>query len=205
MTYSTSAKRTKKSRSKRLERPKVKKDFPLFPGACGRWRKKVRGKVHYFGKWADDPKGERAALLWAEQKDDLIAGRVPRQKRDGLTLRELANQFLEDRERSCDNGEIRRTTFDEYLAVAKMLTAAFGADRPVDDLLAEDFRQLRANLAKRYGPHALSRKIQCVRTLFKFGYEAGLIDKPTRFGPSFKKPAARIMRAHPRCESIPSK
>ena len=32
--------------------------------------------------------------------------------------------------------------------------------------------------------------------IFKYGFDAGLIDKPVRFGPTFKKPATRIMRAH---------
>ena len=32
--------------------------------------------------------------------------------------------------------------------------------------------------------------------MFKYGYDAGLIDKPVRFGPTFKRPTARIMREH---------
>lgn len=205
MSHSTAAARAKKpgrkprtvqARSVALDRPKTSADFPLFAGACGRWRKKVFGTVHYFGSWRDDPKGERAAQLWADQKDDLIAGRKPRVNRDGLKLVDLADDFLLEKERSRDAGEIRRTTFDHYLVTAKFVVAAFGKSRLVDDLTADDFRQLRADLDKRYGPHALSRKIQCIRTLFKHGYDAGLLQAPVRFGPSFKKPAARIMRAH---------
>jgi hypothetical protein len=56
---------------------KPRPDFPLFPHRNGRWAKKVRGKFVYFGKWADDPKGEAAVDLWLDQKDDLLAGRTP--------------------------------------------------------------------------------------------------------------------------------
>ena len=53
-------------------------DFPLFPHASGRWAKKVRGQFAYFGKVADDPKGEADLTLWLDRKDDLLAGRTPR-------------------------------------------------------------------------------------------------------------------------------
>ncbi|MCU0878890.1 MAG: hypothetical protein MUF06_13990 [Pirellulaceae bacterium] len=48
-------------------------EFPLFPHASGRWAKQIRGKRYYFGKIADDPKGERAIRLWLDQKDTLLA------------------------------------------------------------------------------------------------------------------------------------
>src|SRR5580704_16039416 len=87
-------------------------DFPLFPHATGRWAKKVRGQLHYFGKWADDPKGERALNTWIEQKDDLLAGREPRPKGDaaGPTVKFACDAFLTHKEQQRDNGEIQPRT-----------------------------------------------------------------------------------------------
>ena len=76
------------------------------------------------------------------------------------------------------------------------MVGSFGKTRLVDDLAADDFQALRAKLAKLYGVHKLGKEVQLTRTIFKYGIDAGLIDKPVRFGPTFKKPAARIMRAH---------
>jgi integrase len=185
------------SNSTRARRPaKPRPDFPLFPHATGRWAKKVRGRFCYFGKVADDPKGQAALVLWLDQKDDLLAGRTPRVKSDSLTVADLCNRFLTAKEQQRDAGDIRSTTFADYLSTCKMLAAAFGKSRPVDDLAADDFENLRAALAKQYGPHRLGREVQQIRTLFKYGFDCGLLDKPVRFGSVFKKPSTRILRAH---------
>jgi integrase len=58
----------------------------------------------------------------------------------------------------------------------------------------DDFDKLRAKTAKRWGPVRLGNEIQRVRSIFKFGYDGGFMDKPMRFGPGFKRPSKKVLR-----------
>ena len=167
--------------------------FPLFPHANGRWAKKIRGKLVYFGRW-DEP--DAALQKFLDQRDDLYAGRTPRASNIGLTVKDLANRFLAMQEQRKDAQEIRHRTFEELFNTCAMIQGAFGSKRLVEDLASDDFENLRAALAKRYGVHRLANEIQRTRSLFKYAFDAGLIERPVRIGPAFKRPAKRIMRAH---------
>jgi integrase len=186
MAHSTTSKRPSKPRP----------DFPLFPHATGRWAKKVRGKFHYFGKVANDPKGQAALELWLEQKDALLAGRTPRVKTEGLIVQDLVNRFLLAKRHLLDTREIVDRTFVEHFTTCKRVIDTFGWDRLVVDLASDDFERLRQDIAKNWGPVRLGNEIQRVRSLFKYGFEAGLIERPVRFGPSFKKPSRKVFRLH---------
>ena len=122
MANSTAATRPKKPRP----------DFPLFPDATGRWRKKILGKTHYFGSWRNDPKGERAIQLWLDQKDALLAGRKPRKNGDCVSIRFVCNDFHAQKEVQRDAGRITHRTLLDYIGAAKLLVEAFDGDRPID-------------------------------------------------------------------------
>jgi hypothetical protein len=77
--------------SKGSKPAKPRPDFPLFPHATGRWAKKIRGKLHYFGKWADP---DAALRRYVEERDDLYAGRKPRRKGEGLEAHNICYQRL---------------------------------------------------------------------------------------------------------------
>jgi integrase len=180
----------------RTKPEKTSKDFPLYKHPSGRWYKKVKGKFCYFGKVANDPKGEKALLLWLDQKDDLLAGRKPRGPRGGLTVEDLCVHFLTAKENSRDAGELSADSFSDYLLTCKLLSTAFGRNRLVDDLSPDDFQSLRASLAKKYGVCRLGNTIVRVRSVFKHGLESKLIATPIAFGPSFEKPSKKTMRQH---------
>src|SRR4051794_18586838 len=88
----------------KLDKPeKPHPEFPLFPHDNGCWAKKIRGKLHYFGVWAD-PDGALAKYL--EQKDALHAGVTPRPEPRALTIKDLANAFLNHKQSLLDAGEL---------------------------------------------------------------------------------------------------
>src|SRR5215471_3504921 len=86
----------------RIERPakpdKPHPDFPLFPHDNGCWAKKIRGRLHYFGVWrgAEDPAAaaNAAEQRYLKEKDDLHAGRKPREVSAGVVVKDVANAFL---------------------------------------------------------------------------------------------------------------
>ena len=117
----------------------------------------------------------------------MLAGRTPRANRDGLTVADLCNEFLTAKKSLLTNGEITYRTFEEVHKVCKLLCSAFGKTRLVDDLAADDFDKLRRTMAKTWGPVRLGNKIQETRSVFKYGLEAGLFDKPILYGPTFKR------------------
>jgi integrase len=168
---------------------KPHKDFPLTPRGDGRWCKRIRGKLFYFKGTADEALAE-----WLRVKDDLLAGRTPRPSGDGFTLRALCNHFLTSKQTLLDSREITARTFEDYHATCERLGKQFGFTRLVDDLGPADFDKLRAEIAKVWGPVRLGNEIQRTRTVFKYGFDAGLMDKPVRFGPTFKRPSKKVLR-----------
>src|SRR5262245_30725753 len=175
---------------------KPTKPYPEFPSAAhpaGYWCKKIRGKLHYFGPCAD-PDG--ALQKYLEQKDALHAGRKPRESTEGTTVKDVANAFLNEKRARVDSGELSPRTWAVYKEAADAAVAAFGRTRLVSDLGPDDFASLRRKLARKYGPHGLGTRIQCVRCLFKYAADADLIDRPVRYGPDFKRPSKKTMRLH---------
>src|SRR5262245_51370620 len=115
-------------------------DFPLFPHATGRWAKKIRGKMHYFGPW-DDP--DAALKKYLDQRDALHAGRKPRQDAEALTVKDAANTFLNHKRGLLDVGELSPRSWADYKEAADQIVAGLGKGRLVSDIGPEDFAVLR--------------------------------------------------------------
>jgi integrase len=185
---------TTPARSGKPDKPnKPYPEFPLTAHPAGYWCKKIRGKIHYFGPW-NDPDG--ALDKYNREKDALHAGRTPRPDPDTLTVKGVANAFLRAKQQAVDAGELSPRTWADYRSIMEMMGKGMGPHRVVTTLEPQDFAALKAKLAKRNGPHRMCTVIQVVRCAFKYVYESGLIDRPMRFGPAFKRTSKKTLRLH---------
>src|SRR5580704_4355409 len=173
--------------------PKPYPGFPLTPHPSGRWCKKIRGKLHYFGK-LDSPDAalERLNREWPYLKD----GRTPPpiDTGDGCTVRLLCNAFLTSKKTKLDTDELGPRSFQNYFRTCEILIGQFGKDRRIDDLRPDDFEALRKALAKTRGAVAMRNEINHCRIVFKFASDQRLIDRPVHFGQSFDMPTALTLR-----------
>ena len=121
--------------AKEIKPKKPYTDFPLFPHATGRWAKKIRGKLHYFGPWND---ADSALKKYLTQRDDLQAGRTLRSGGGGLSIRDLVNRFLTAKQHLVETQELMPRTFRDYHTTCELIIDHFGKSR----VLTEDFEKL---------------------------------------------------------------
>jgi integrase len=169
-------------------------EYPLTAHPAGYWCKKIRGKIHYFGRWHDP---DAALKEYERQADALHTGRKPREiTTGGCTVKQLCNKFLNAKHALSEAGELSPRTLADYKACCGVLVSRFGAGRLVADLDTSDFADLRNHMAKSWGPHMVGKYIQITRCVCKYGFDAGLLEPPVRYGPGFKRPSKKTMRLH---------
>jgi integrase len=166
-----------------------KPKYPLWLHPTGQWTKKIGGRQYYFGTDRDEALKQYMAV-----KEDLEAGRKPRDRRSTTTVADAVNAFLTQKHNRVKSGELKAKTWADYNAACKAVVDEFGRTRTVADLRPDDFAQLRARLAARLGPVSLTDVVVRVRVLFKFAFDFGLIDAPVRYGNSFDRPARKVLR-----------
>jgi hypothetical protein len=195
MAKSNSSTRAGKS-SRGLSAPTTTKPYPgypLTPHPSGRWCKKIRGKLHYFGKLSEpDAALEKFNREWPYLKD----GRTPPpiDVGDGCTVHRLCNAFMASKRALLDSGELTARSWSDYHKTCTLLIGSLGRDRRVDDLRPDDFETMRKSLAKRRGVVALKNEINRCRGVLKYAFDQRLVDRPVHFGQSFDRPSAKSLR-----------
>lgn len=180
----------KKSNTPRPEKPYP--DFPLFPHLSGQWAKKIRKKMHYFGRWND---WEVALQKYLKQRDDLYAGRKPRSMdEEGLIVQQLVNKFLNTKRILMERGELSPRTHANYQEAGVRMTKEFGENRLVSDLTSEDLQLLREKFPRTWGVIREGNMIQWIRSILKYAYDEGLIAAPVRCGQAFRRASKKTLR-----------
>src|SRR5262245_29136224 len=110
-------------------------EFPLFPHASGRWAKKIRGKLHYFGKWHDP---DAALAKFMREKEALFAGLTPDATPEGLTVGTLCGKFLTAKKRQLESSELTPIYFDECAKTCARIIKVFRKTRLVSDIRPAD-------------------------------------------------------------------
>ncbi len=142
------------------------------------YAKKCNGKTWYFGK---DPVA--AAEQFAKEWPVIAAGGVP--DVDGITLVDLCEQFITDRDAKLQAGDLSPRSFADYKRTCDSMLAALGRAGLVSNLRPADFAKLRSALAKTRGPVALKNEIGRCKVVFNFAYKNFLIEQPVRYGTQF--------------------
>jgi integrase len=170
--------------------PKPYHDFPLFAHSNGKWAKKIRGRLHYFGRW-ESP--DKALEDYKRQSDALHAGSTPRPTPGEFTMKALVNSFLTAKKARVESGELAQRSWADYYNTCQRAVKYFGKSQSVSDIGPKDFEHFRASLARLWGPTTLGNEIRRVRVIFNYAYKQDLIDRPVKFG-EFKPPSKKTMR-----------
>lgn len=189
--------RTDQSEPKKT-RTRTPKDFPLVVHKAKQlWCKSIRGKRVYFERLDQDPDGSKSLEFWNRHKDEIIAtGRKPTREAGALTTAELCNFFMSHKRAELEKGRIVERTWNELFQVCEFFLSVVGKTRLASSLDALDFSEVSLALSKRFNVVSQGKRIGQIKSIFKYGDEAGLLDSQPRFGPGFKKPTAKQLRTH---------
>ncbi len=184
--------RSQKQVSAGVKPDKPYADYPLFPHATKRWAKKIKGRLHYFGRW-DDWQGALDAYQYAIPY--LIRGQTPPPKNEeALSVDHLVNGYLEHQDNRVATGELTKRSFNDLKRVGALLIKYLGRHTSVESLRPSDFDKLRSKLAEGKTLVTLNNEIGRCRCFFNYAYKAELIEKPVRMGVSFTKPTKKALR-----------
>jgi integrase len=180
-------------RIKTTNKVQASERFPASPRADGRFQKRIRGILHYFGE-----SGNRVGALaeYERVKNDLYAGRDPRPVVDdeSLTLKELANRYISERELEVAAGRLNADWHQQCKKAIDRFGMRVGGSRTIGGLRPDDFADYGRHLSKALGHHAYNRERESIVSMFRHAADSDWIERPVRFGKGFRKIAANVIR-----------
>lgn len=172
--------------------PKPKKPyagFPLWWHPSCYWTKKFSGKNVYFG--SRNGTWQEALDHYNRDKEALHLGQDPSDFRDGYSIADLCDDFLNDKQMSLDNGTLVESTYQGYEFICDLLESFFNAKRKVTSLTTGDFDRLRTHIGKLKNgkdasPTYIDNQVRGTKVVFNYAMKADKIDTQIKFGTQFK-------------------
>ena len=115
----------------------------------------------------------------AEQKDDLLAGKTPRTKPEGLVLRELLDRYVVAQRERVDGGEIAARPLSKSTTPAAA-SATCWTSTASSLTLAPTTSPRCVGTSPKSGARPDWERSSTGSHFFKFGYDSRLIDRPFR-------------------------
>lgn len=164
------------------------KTFPLTPHHRGGWAKRYKGHQLYL----PDHNPDKALQDFHRRAAAIDSGKLPvrTQHASDITVKMIVTKYTHERQQDVDAKRLDQVTYDEYEDAGAEMVAEFGRRMLVDDLTPDHFTALYRRFDKRLGAHAMAKRIQRIRTIWKHAEENDWIDRRPKFGSAFKKPQA---------------
>src|SRR5262249_24412090 len=142
--------------------------FPLTAHGGGQWVKKISGKRHYFGVWADP---DAAYAKFKLQFPYLVHGIDPPNAEK--TIGKMLCLYDDRKKIDLKNKAISPRTYREYMAVAEAIGGAIGKSRSVESINSFDLDRVRDRLStgrngEPVSPVTHKRLLTFARMVFRF-------------------------------------
>lgn len=182
------------------------KENPLFLHATGQWAKKVRGRMLYFGKDLDS-----ALKRWADEKDQLLAGRPVVKHGDKANLSQLGNLYVDSLRKRHYAGDITARCVASYTtSISRLIDIRGGSEcpehwGPLDfasikqaffepvDRTANARGVVMGRRVERRSTVTVDGDIRAIRAFLNWCVSSELISPP-RYGKEFRQTPKNVLR-----------
>jgi len=191
---------TKQARERTPARPsaapnagvgKRARKFPLTLHPTGQFCKKIRGKIHYFGK-----DKQEALRRYYEQASALHAGTSePALLPDRLTLEDLCNLYLDHQLGRAQAGEIRERQYHEQKPRLRAFADFIGRGRLVREIKTIELLNYRKKcIEDRRAPVTINNELAIIKAVFHWAEQSEIIERGPRLDAVKKIPRKKVAR-----------
>jgi integrase len=138
--------------------------FPLTLHSTGQYCKKIKGKMHYFGK---DKK--QALEQYLEQAAFLRNGKAKMFKttNGNMTLKSLCNIYLQHQQAKATSAEIAIRHHADQISCLKKFMSFIGQHRKISEISTIDLQNYKRKLKRTYNSaHRINLHISTMKTMF---------------------------------------